>query len=112
MLPRLSCAALHAWLLLLSASAGAEPSAHAKPAGASDVRRDPKGVKGISPFSEALRRGDEAVASRDFERALAAYREALATEPENALGHYRLGEAQLLKGDLREAESAFSTALR
>ena len=50
--------------------------------------------------------------ARDIEGALSAYRDAVAKEPENALGHYRLGEAQLFKGDLQEAESAFSVGLR
>jgi len=120
MLDRVPCAALLASLLVLSAKAGAEqppqapgpaPEAVAKPARASDVRRDPKGIKGISPFTETLLRGDKAVVLRDFEGALAAYREALAKEPENALGHYRVGETQMLKGDLREAELAFSAGL-
>jgi tetratricopeptide (TPR) repeat protein len=112
MLKRLSGLALMAWLLVLSASAGAEPAAAAKPAVKSEPRRDPHGVKGISPFSEALKRGDSALLARDLEGALVAYREALAKEPQNALGQYRLGEAQVLKGDLHEADEAFSAALR
>jgi len=126
MVQRLSRAALLASLLLFSASAGAEPapSAPSAPAETSgpatsapaakpfEVRRDPRGVKGISPFREALLQGDRALLARDFEGALGAYRAALAKEPENALGHYRLGEALLAKGDLREAESAFSAGLQ
>lgn len=120
---RLPCAALLASLLVVSAAARAEPGggsaptagtepAASKPARKPDVRRDANGVKGISPFTEAILRGDQAVRLHDFEGALVAYREALAKEPENALGHYRVGEVQMLKGDLREAENAFSTALR
>ena len=115
---------LFASLLLLAARAGADPAeaqaappAEAAPAGerpakAPEVRRDPRGLKGISPFREALAHGDAALLRRDFDAALAAYRAALAQEPENALGHYRVGELQLLKGDLHEAESAFSAGLR
>lgn len=76
------------------------------------MRRDPHGIKGISPFAEALKRGDSALLGRDLEGAIAAYRDAVSKEPENALGQYRLGEAQSLKGDLHEAEAAFSTGLR
>jgi len=75
-------------------------------------RRDPKGIKGISPFWEALNRGDSAYSARDFDGAIAAYREAITVDPQNALGHYRAGEAQLAKGDLKEAEEAFLSGLR
>lgn len=119
MLRRLSGAALLGSLLLFNASAGAEPAAAAKPDAAkpdvakpAEVRRDPLGIKGMSPFTEALKRGDGAVLARDLEGALAAYRDALSKEPGNALGDYRLGEVQLLKGDLEQAESAFSAGLR
>ncbi|HEY0463207.1 MAG TPA: tetratricopeptide repeat protein [Polyangiaceae bacterium] len=112
MLQRLPAAALLASLLALAAHAGAEPAAAPQPARATEVPRDPRGIKGISPFIEALKRGDAALLMRDFEGALAAYRDALSKEPENALGHYRVGEAQILKGDLHEAETAFSAGLR
>jgi len=123
MLHRLAAAALLASLLAASAAARAEPAAGsapatgaepapAKPARAPDKRRDPRGIKGISPFTEAILRGDEALRLHDLDGALAAYREALAQDPENALGHYRVGEVQLLKGDLQEAENAFRSGLR
>ena len=75
-------------------------------------RRDPAGIKGISPFWEALNKGDSALIARDFEAALAAYREAITKEPQNALGHYRIGEAEIAKGDLKEADQAFQAGLR
>jgi tetratricopeptide (TPR) repeat protein len=112
---RLSCAARLAPLLvplLLSPRVGAEPSAVTQPAATPEVRRDPRGLKGISPFSEALKRGDVALLAHDLEAATLAYRDAIAKEPENALGHYRLGEALLIKGNLPEAEAAFSAGLR
>jgi len=95
--------------LLLATAAVAQP---AKKSGSAAVRRDPKGVKGISPFMEALKRGDSALIAREFDGAIAAYREAITKEPQNALGHYRVGEAQLAKGDLHEAEEAFTQGLR
>jgi len=121
MLQRLSCAALLASLLVLAARASAEsdaaaqpvtPASAAKPAPAAKLRRDPQGIKGISPFTEALNRGDSALLARDLEGAIAAYRDAISRDAQNALGQYRLGEAQILKGDLHEAELAFSAGLR
>jgi len=66
----------------------------------------------VSPFWERLSKGDAAALARDFEGALAAYQEAVAASPENALAHHRIGQARVLKGDLKEAEIAYLTALR
>lgn len=106
---------LAAWVALTSA-AQAEDKKKAKAdeptTGADGVKRDPKGIKGISPYMEAIAKGDRAVVARDFDAAIAAYREAIQKEPQNALGHYRVGSAQLLKGDQKEAEAAFVAGLR
>jgi tetratricopeptide (TPR) repeat protein len=80
--------------------------------GADGVRRDPKGIKGISPYMELILKGDHAYVARDFDGAVAAYREAIKSEPERALAHYRMGAAQLAKGDQKEAEAAFVNGLR
>ena len=93
-----------------AAAGAAKPSAPATAAGS--VRKDPRGVKGISPFREAVSKGDSALIARDFDGAIAAYKDAITKEPQNALGHYRVGEAQLAKGDLHEAEEAFVNGLR
>jgi len=112
MLQRSPAPVLFACLLVLTGEAGAQPALTTKPAAPPAVRRDPKGVQGVSPFTEALGRGDRALLAHDLEGAIASYRDALAKEPQNALGHYRLGEAQLLKGDLPAAEAAFGAGLR
>ena len=80
--------------------------------GADGVRRDPKGIKGISPYQEQIVRGDRAYIARDFDGAILNYREAIKLEPEKALGHYRVGAAQLAKGDQKEAEAAYVNGLR
>lgn len=80
--------------------------------GSDGVRRDPKGIKGISPYMEMIAKGDRSCVARDFEGAILAYREAIKLEPEKALGHYRVGSAQLAKGDQKEAEAAFVNGLR
>src|SRR5450432_1349044 len=98
-------------ILLVASGALADDKA-AQKGGDSGVRRDPKGIKGISPFWEAVKKGDSAFTARDFDGAIAAYREAITAEPQNALGHYRAGEAQIAKGDLKEAEAAFASGLR
>ena len=95
--------------LALSVAASAAPKQAAPPSGG---RRDPHGVKGISPFQEAVKKGDDALVARDYDGAIAAYRKAISSEPENALGQYRLGEAQIAKGDLPEADAAFVAGLR
>lgn len=84
----------------------------AQDAAKDSVRRDPQGIKGISPFMEAILKGDRAYVARDFEGAIAAYRDAIQLEPQNALGHYRFGGAELAKGDQRAAEAAFVNGLR
>jgi tetratricopeptide (TPR) repeat protein len=80
--------------------------------GEDGVRRDPKGIKGISPYLEQIVKGDRSYVARDFEGAISAYREAIKLEPEKALGHYRVGSAQLAKGDQKEAEAAYVNGLR
>jgi tetratricopeptide (TPR) repeat protein len=110
-----ACLQVSCLALLIASSAWAEGKA-AKPTSANassdGVRRDPKGIKGISPFWEAVKKGDSAFVARDFDGAIAAYRDAITAEPQNALGHYRAGEAQLAKGDLKEAQAAFEAGLR
>ena len=102
--------------LALTASAQAEEKAAAPEAaaktGADGVKRDPKGIKGITSFLELIAKGDRAYVARDFEGAIAAYREAIQKEPQNALGHYRIGAAQLAKGDQKEAEAAWVAGMR
>lgn len=111
------------WTLALASSASAADPKPATPAsktetpsapatGADGVRRDPKGIKGISPYVELINKGDRAYVARDFDGALAAYREAIQAEPQNPLGHYRAGAVQLAKGDQKEAEAAWISGLR
>jgi tetratricopeptide (TPR) repeat protein len=110
MLVRLIAPALLALTLAPATAFGQAPAA--APPAKGEVRRDPQGLKGISPFWESLKKGDDLYVARDFEGAIAAYREAIAKEPQNSLGHYRMGEAQLAKGDPQEAEASWVAALR
>jgi tetratricopeptide (TPR) repeat protein len=70
------------------------------------------GVKGITPYTEKLIKGHKLIAARDFAGAVDAYRSAITEDDKNPQGHYFLGAAQLLKGDLNEAEASWQNALR
>ena len=96
----------------LASSSLAQGAKKDKKADSGEVKRDPDGVKGISPFWEAVNRGNSAYIARDFDGAIAAFREAITKEPQNALGHYRMAEAQRGKGDLPAAEASLADALR
>ncbi|HEY3498170.1 MAG TPA: tetratricopeptide repeat protein, partial [Polyangiaceae bacterium] len=72
----------------------------------------PAPAAGPSPYSGAVNKGDGAYLARDFDGAIAAYREELSKNSSSALAHYRLGEAQLAKGDTKEAEQSWQNALR
>jgi tetratricopeptide (TPR) repeat protein len=74
--------------------------------------RDPAGVKGISPFWEAVRTGDVAYVAQKYDAAEAAYRAAIQHQPDNPIGHLRLGEVLLHNNKFTEAEAAWQSALR
>lgn len=97
------------------APAAAEPSASGprtiEPVPA-DTPRDPAGIKGISPFWEAVRTGDVAYVAEQYEAAEASYRAAIKHEPDNPIGHLRLGEVLLHNSKFTEAEAAWQSALR
>jgi tetratricopeptide (TPR) repeat protein len=96
-----------------AAAAPAPPAPDvAKPAATEGPRRDPRGVKGISPFWESIKKGDDALAARDLEGAKAAYQEAIRAEPNNGMGPYRIGEVELAGGHQKEAEASWQVALR
>jgi tetratricopeptide (TPR) repeat protein len=83
-----------------------------KGASSGSDKKDPNNVTGISPFMEKLAKGHKQVVARDFPGAIETYRSAITEDDKNPLGHYYLGAAQLLKGDLAEAEASWKTALR
>jgi tetratricopeptide (TPR) repeat protein len=105
---------LSAWVVITTAAMAEDKKAVKGDAAASgsSARRDAKGSKGSAAYQELIVKGDRAYVARDFDGAIAAYREAIKTEPENALGHYRVGAAQLAKGDQKEAEAAYVNGLR
>jgi tetratricopeptide (TPR) repeat protein len=80
--------------------------------GQSKPAKPPVAAPGQASAADALRKGDSAYVAHDLDAALAAYRAALAREPQNAALHYRVGQVQVAKGDLKEAEAAYLEALR
>jgi tetratricopeptide (TPR) repeat protein len=99
---------LSAWVAMTSAAQAEDKKAKAD----ANAEAPSKAVKVDGPYMELIAKGDRAVVARDFDGAIAAYREAIQKAPNNALGHYRVGGAQLLKGDQKEAEAAFVAGLR
>ena len=93
-------------------------AAHAddKPARKADDKAakaaDKTGFKGITPYTEKLLKGHKLIAARDFVGAIDSYRAAITEDDKNPQAHYFLGVAQLLKGDLVEAEATWQNALR
>jgi tetratricopeptide (TPR) repeat protein len=76
------------------------------------VRRDPKGVTGVSPLTEALNKADQAYASKDWDKAIEGYKDAISKDSKSPLGHYRLGEALLAAGKLDDADQSWQAALK
>jgi predicted TPR repeat methyltransferase len=58
-----------------------------------------------------VRKGDGAYLARDFDGAIAAYREEIQKNQSAPLGYYRLGEAELAKGNFDAAEKAWQSGL-
>jgi tetratricopeptide (TPR) repeat protein len=84
----------------------------AEGAAAPAVRRDPKGVTGISPYTEALLRGDAAYLARDFASAEREYKAAVESSPQEAPGHLRLAAVAAEQARLEEALQFAEAAAR
>ena len=97
-------------MALGNASALAEGT-KAAAAGSKEVRKDPEGKRGISPYAEAIAKGEGAYVARDVPGAIAAFQDAIKLDTEKMLGFFRLGEAQLESGKPDDADSTWQTAL-
>ena len=75
-------------------------------------RKDPDGVRGISPFWEAINKGDSSYIARDFDTAILRFREAISVSPQDSMGHYRMAEAHIAKNQLSDASNALDSAMR
>ena len=79
--------------------------------GKKEVKKDPEGKRGISPYMEAMSKGEAAFVARDLPGAVSAFQEAIKLDAEKTLGFYRLGEAMLESGKLDDADATWQTAL-
>lgn len=85
-------------------------SAATKPLGsAAAVRFDPRSK---SPYGPKIMKGHAAYGARDFQGAIAAYKDAIKDDAADPYGHYFLGEAQLAAGNIAEADASFAAGLR
>ncbi|MDI1448952.1 hypothetical protein [Polyangium sp. 6x1] len=87
------------------AAGAAAPTAPAGPL------KDPDNKKGLSPYMEAIKKGEDAFVARDFPSAVTAFQDAIKLDSTKMLGFYRLGEAQLASGKPEEAEAVWNVAL-
>ena len=97
-------------MALGNASASADGAKTAAP-GSKEIRKDPEGKRGISPYAEAIAKGEGAYVARDIPGAITAFQDAIKLDTEKMLGFFRLGEAQLESGKPDEADSTWATAL-
>lgn len=95
-----------------AASTPAAPAAGTPAAKPAEVRRDPAGIKGVSPVWDSVKLGDASFVARDFDAAITHYRQAITDEPQHPLGHLRMAEVLIQKGDFVEAAQAAATAQR
>lgn len=77
-----------------------------------NLRQDPQGVRGISPFWEEVQKGDAAFSARDLVAAQTFYKAAIFKSPRDPQGHLRMAELSLDQGKLDEAETFAAAALR
>jgi tetratricopeptide (TPR) repeat protein len=96
-------------MLLVASSAFADPPA-APTASAAATKIDPK-AKGGSPYNPKIVKGQTAYAAKDYQGAIAAFKDAIAADANDALAFYFLGEAQLAAGSMAEADSSYAKAL-
>ncbi len=96
-----------------TASASADPpkSVASGVSGMKEVRRDAEGKRGISPYAEAIAKGETAYVARDLPGAIVSFQDAIKLDTEKMLGFFRLGEAQLESNKPDDADSTWQTAL-
>lgn len=124
MRPSFPCIALIASaVVLVDASASADQpkagdapktdtkAAAATTGGKKEPKKDPEGIRGISPYMELIAKGEAAFVARDLPGAVSTFQEAIKLDAEKMLGFYRLGEALLASGKVDDADSTWQTAL-
>jgi tetratricopeptide (TPR) repeat protein len=106
-------------IALVDASAAAQqpkageaaPKVAASTGGKKEIKRDPEGKRGISPYMELIAKGEAAFVARDMMGAVSTFQDAIKLDADKMLGFYRLGEALLASGKTEDAEATWQTAL-
>lgn len=75
------------------------------------VRRDDAGKTGVSPYWETLKKGDNAFIAGAYDEAKTYYESAIKLDPRNPLGHTRVAQTLLMKGELEAADDRLESAL-
>ncbi len=105
-LPSLALATLVGALILPATNASA---AEVRKDGKGQIRKDPKGQTGISPYNELLAEGRKAIAADDKAGAVAAFKKAIAAQPDEMYGYLLLAQAELRAGDAATALKTVET---
>lgn len=87
---------------LLGALTVAAPVA-AQDDGDKEVRRDPKGQKGISPYNEELARGRKAFASGKHDEAIVFFKRAVDKDKDKMEAYFLIAQAHIAKDDRKAA---------
>lgn len=74
-------------------------------------RKDPENRKGISPYMEAVVKGEWAFVARDMAGAKAAFQDAIKLDAGKSLAIYRLAEVFMDQGQLDDAEASLTSAV-
>jgi len=92
-----------------------QPASTATPAPADTTKGAVNAVplgKGKVLYSAKVLKGHAAYVARDFQGAIAAYKDAIKDDANDAFAHYFLGEAQIAAGNMAEADASFASGLR
>jgi tetratricopeptide (TPR) repeat protein len=94
---------------------GAAPGATSTTPAPADTTKTATAVplgKGKALYSAKVMKGHAAYIARDFQGAIAAYKDAIKDDANDAFAHYFLGEAQLAAGNIAEADASYASGLR
>ena len=97
-------------IVLVALVAGHVP-ARAESPKREEIRRDPEGKRGISPYMELIVKGQTAFVTHDVPSALAAFQDAIKLEPEKVLGYFYLAEVLVDDAKLEDADKMLGLAL-
>jgi tetratricopeptide (TPR) repeat protein len=91
------------------AAAPADAASTKGPAQAVPLKFDPKGK---SPYALKIAKGHAAYVARDFQGAIASYKEAIKDDAADPFAQYFLGEAELAASNMAEADASFAAGVR